>query len=97
MRTRTRSAGVYHKPARKYRPDLNSDSDAEDRFTELGEAYETLADPDKRERCDRLGANLARGRMARRAVRCRLLSWTPTVRENCSPKSGGGSRRRSRT
>jgi curved DNA-binding protein len=48
---------AYRKLARTYHPDLNSDSDAEDRFKELGEAYEVLSDPDKRERYDRLGAN----------------------------------------
>jgi curved DNA-binding protein len=48
---------AYRKLARNYHPDLNSDSDAEDRFKELGEAYEVLSDPDKRERYDRLGAN----------------------------------------
>ncbi len=46
----------YRKLARKYHPDLNSDSDAEERFKELGEAYEVLSDTDKRERYDRLGA-----------------------------------------
>ena len=48
---------AYRKLARKYHPDLNSDTDAEDRFKELGEAYEVLSDPDKRGRYDRLGAN----------------------------------------
>src|SRR5271155_2923923 len=48
---------AYRKLARKHHPDLNSDSDAEDRFKELGEAYEVLSDADKRERYDRLGAN----------------------------------------
>src|SRR6516165_6072210 len=47
---------AYRKLARKYHPDLNRESDAEDRFKELGEAYEVLADPDKRGRYDRLGA-----------------------------------------
>jgi curved DNA-binding protein len=48
---------AYRKLARTYHPDLNSDSDAEDRFKELGEANEVLSDPDKRARYDRLGAN----------------------------------------
>ena len=51
---------AYRKLARQYHPDLNSDSDAEDRFKELGEAYEVLSDPDKRERYDRLGADWRR-------------------------------------
>ncbi len=47
---------AYRKLARKYHPDLNSDGDAEERFKELGEAYEVLSDADKRARYDRLGA-----------------------------------------
>ena len=47
---------AYRKLARKYHPDLNADPEAEERFKELGEAYEVLSDVDKRARFDRLGA-----------------------------------------
>ena len=48
---------AYRKLARKHHPDASSESPevAEKKFKEISEAYEVLADKDKRERYDRFG------------------------------------------
>ena len=47
---------AYRKMAVKYHPDKNpGDKSAEDKFKELGEAYEVLSNPDKRSAYDRFG------------------------------------------
>jgi len=46
---------AYRKLARQYHPDVNKDPGAEDKFKEIGKAYEALADPETRARYDQFG------------------------------------------
>lgn len=43
---------AYRKLARKYHPDISKEPNAEERFKEMGEAYEVLKDPKKRAEYD---------------------------------------------
>jgi molecular chaperone DnaJ len=46
---------AYRRLARKYHPDVNKESGAEERFKEINRAYEVLSEPDARARYDRFG------------------------------------------
>jgi molecular chaperone DnaJ len=46
---------AFRKLARQYHPDVNKETEAEEKFKEINEAYGVLSDPDKRARYDRYG------------------------------------------
>ncbi len=52
---------AYRRLARKYHPDVNKEPGAEEKFKEIGEAYEVLRDLEKRNRYDALGSNWRMG------------------------------------
>ena len=47
----------YRKMARKYHPDVNKASDAEQKFKDIAEAYEVLKDQEKRKAYDKYGSD----------------------------------------
>ncbi len=51
----------YRKLARKYHPDVSKESNAEERFKEVNEAYEVLGNEENRTQYDNLGANWKNG------------------------------------
>ena len=52
---------AYRKLARKFHPDVNKKTGAEERFKEISEANQVLKDPEKRKRYDTYGKNWEQG------------------------------------
>ena len=55
----------YRKLAREWHPDINKSPQAEEKFKEIGQAYETLSDPAKRLAYDNQGSAFAQFRQQR--------------------------------
>ena len=52
---------AYRKLAHKYHPDVSNEANAKEKFQEVGEAYETLKNPEKRAAYDQLGSGYRPG------------------------------------
>jgi curved DNA-binding protein len=52
---------AYRRLARKYHPDISKEKEAENKFKDVGEAYEVLKDPEKRSAYDKFGSNWQAG------------------------------------
>ena len=51
---------AYRRLARQNHPDVNKDSEAEERFKDIAEAYDVLSDPELRRRYDAFGEDFRR-------------------------------------
>jgi len=79
---------AYRKLAQKYHPDVSKEPGAEEKFKDIGEAYQTLKDPEKRAAYDQLGSGFEAGQEFRPPP-----DWERQFRERygAGAAPGGGS------
>ena len=77
---------AYRKLAKQYHPDVNNSSDAAEKFRQITEAYDTLIDPDRRRRYDRL-----HGTRTGRTTSGGDDEWSKYTRPGHGTRAGNGS------
>jgi curved DNA-binding protein CbpA len=75
---------AYRKLAKQLHPDVNNSSDAAEKFRQITEAYDTLTDPDRRRRYDRLHGT-------RRTTFTEEDEWSKYTRAGHGTRTGNGS------